>query len=297
MNELQVITDAWGYWFAKRNGLSLHFTASTKYSGNWHLDPYHRYEVEVTPLTSTLRFGSPTLVNSNVGYKDKKTIKNDSSTDQITEIDFSYDRTDTFKWSVTEALKVGVSVKGGVEVPLLAKAEASASTEISLSSTQETTKAVKHTVTTKLPLKVAPYKKIVANAKALVLEYNSDWQMSAFLQGSVAVRFNEWFKWNTPEKHALWFIPIETIFSDVIYHNIIDASGYQVVNGGVHAIARGTCSSLFSNSIDIDIKEGNLDDDLENMTTKHIYAYIEDDKQIDETFLYSFNGTPGQETP
>lgn len=261
MTELQDITDAWGHWLASRSATTLDFTASTDYSGK--SDDYKKYEVKVKPLSGSLRFGSSKLVNSTIGFEDSKLLRNDSSSEQTIEASFGYERVDTFKWLTTEALKIGVIVKGSVEVPLLARAEASATTEISLSSAQETTKVVKKTVSIKLPVKVAPHKKILANANSMILEYNSDWEMSTLLTGFVAIKFNDYRRWsNFGEINKLWFIPIETALSDVIYHSITDASGYQVVNGGIHAIARGTCSTLFGNKIDINIKEGELNDDL-----------------------------------
>ena len=296
MNELQKITDAWANWFAKNNGISLHFTASTKYAGNWHLNDYHDNEVEVKTLSDSLRFGSNRLLGTTIAFDEGKTVKNDTSVEQTVETSFTYEKSHTFKWNLVETVKVGVSVKGGFTVPFLATGDASTSLDITISSTQETTKGTKETVVQKIPVKMAPHKKYNVHAKALITEYEADWQMSALLKGHVAVRFNEYFKWNTPEAQALWFIPIETIFNDVTWHEIIDASGYHVTNGGVLTTARGTCTSLVTSNLVVDFKEGGINDDLSDMTVANFESIMDSD-YIDQMDSYSFAGIPSSDSP
>jgi len=255
MNSLQDITDAWGNWFARKNSTTLDFTASTRFSGNWHLDPYHEYEAKVKVLPATLRYGSPRSKGESRGEHLDVEYKNGSSILQSYTQMFAYEYLNSFEYSFTEALKLGLEVKFDAGLPLIGGASSTAKFELDISSTQKQTNSHKTTRTETFPVNVAPHTSVKFSARSKSQNNECDWQVSTLLSGYIAVRFKDYLYWNTPKAHALWFLRIEDIFKDVSWHDIIDMTGYQVTSQGVEVMARGTCDSTTDTITQASIKE------------------------------------------
>ncbi|RCH70045.1 cytotoxin leucocidin [Streptomyces sp. SDr-06] len=242
---LQEITDAWGQWMARErfpasNGCR--FTASTDYGKQNFLADYHRHQVgakyqdiiydanapspvpgQVSSVATNYRNG--TEVEQTVTYKQSKTTEQD------------------LRISVTQSLKIGVTVEVSAEIPAVAKVSETTSIEASLSSTQEFTHKETQTWSVDLPLRIPPKSQVEATLVVGTQKYDIDWTATVTLRGNVAIWFNEKVDLNQDgNRHWLWFVPVEQVFRDCRQHQIIDTPGYEIVADGVNAFASGTFS-------------------------------------------------------
>ncbi|MFJ8314069.1 ETX/MTX2 family pore-forming toxin [Streptomyces sp. NPDC094147] len=259
---LQEITDAWGRWMARErfpasNGCR--FTASTDYGKQSFLNDYHRYQVaakyrdivydasapspvpgQVSSVATNYRNG--TEVEQTVTYKQSKTTEQD------------------LRISVTESLKIGVTVEVSAEIPAVAKVSETTSIEASLSSTQEFTHKETQTWSVDLPLRIPPKSTVEATLVVGTQKYDIDWTATVVLRGSVAVWFNEKVDLNQDgDRHWLWFVPLDEVFRDCQRHQIIDTSGYEVIADGVNAFASGTFSGGQGVSLNVNALQKPLD--------------------------------------
>ncbi|MFE4859982.1 ETX/MTX2 family pore-forming toxin [Streptomyces sp. NPDC056670] len=259
---LQEITDAWGGWMARErfpasNGCR--FTASTDYAKQSFLGDYHRHQVsakyqdiiydanapspvpgQVSSVATNYRNG--TAVEQTVTYKQSKTTEQD------------------LRISVTESLKIGVTVEVSAEIPAVAKVSETTSIEASLSSTQEFTHKETQNWSVDLPLRIPPKSVVEATLVVGTQKYDIDWTATVTLRGNVAIWFNEKVDLNQDgDRHWLWFVPIEQVLRDCRDHRIIDTPGYEVIADGVHAFASGTFSGGQGVSLNVNADQKPLD--------------------------------------
>jgi Clostridium epsilon toxin ETX/Bacillus mosquitocidal toxin MTX2 len=232
VNTLQQITDAWGNWFSSQNGTTCRFTASTNYGSQSFLDQYHQYQTGVTVLGIAYDGNSPPVGGSSIAYElwyDNGTTVQQTNTFQQTNT-----TTQSFTWSVTEALSLGVEVSATEGVPGVASVGVKVTATFSLSSTQSNTTTNTQTWQVNTPINVPADSSVKADMVISSQSYNINFVQSVLLQGSVAI-------WNNDKVngHWLWFYPIDSVFQDCINNNIIDITGYSIANGGVQTQATG----------------------------------------------------------
>lgn len=232
MNSLQQITDAWGKWYSQQHGTTCRFTASTDYSSQSFLDDYHQYQVSTTTQSIVYDGDSIPTDGSNVAFE---TIYNNntqvSNQQSLIETETS---TQSFEWSITEALAIGVEISATEGVPAVASSSQKVTVNLSLSSTQKSTVTNTQSWSVNTILTIPPQSSIKADIVIGTQSYNINFTVSVMLNGYVAI-------WNNDKVngHWLWFIPITQVFSDCIANNIIDTSGYDIVGGGVSTTASG----------------------------------------------------------
>ncbi|MGE8553422.1 MAG: ETX/MTX2 family pore-forming toxin [Chryseobacterium jejuense] len=232
MNSLQQITDAWGKWYSQQHGTTCRFTASTDYSSQSFLDDYHQYQVSTTTQSIVYDGDSIPTNGSNVAFE---TIYNNntqvSNQQSLIETETS---TQSFEWSITEALAIGVEISATEGVPAVASSTQKVTVNLSLSSTQKSTVTNTQSWSVNTMLTIPPQSSIKADIVIGTQSYNINFTVSVMLNGYVAI-------WNNDKVngHWLWFIPITQVFSDCIANNIIDTSGYDIVGGGVSTTASG----------------------------------------------------------
>ncbi|MFE6687567.1 ETX/MTX2 family pore-forming toxin [Streptomyces sp. NPDC057743] len=259
---LQEITDAWGSWMAKErfpasNGCR--FTASTEYGKQSALNDYHRYQVgakyrgitydpsapspipgQVSSVTTNYRNGS--AVEQTVTYKQSKTTEQD------------------LRISVTESLKIGISMEVSAEIPAVAKVSETTSIETNLSSTQEFTHKETQTWSVDLPLRIPPKSAIEASLVVGTQQYDIDWSATVNMTGNVAIWFEEKVDLNHDgDRHWLWFVPIEEVFRDCRANSIVDTTGYEITADGVDAYASGTFGGGQGVSLNVNVVQKDLD--------------------------------------
>ena len=248
MNSLQQITDAWGNWKAQQFGTSCRFTASTNYASQSDLDGAHEYQVTATDQGIAYDGNSPPVDGSTVAYElwyDNGTSVQQSETFQETQTSMQ-----SFTWSITEALSIGIEVSATEGVPNVASSSQKVTVTLSLSSTQGATSSQTQTWQVNTPIQVPPNSSVKADMVISTQSYNINFTESVLLQGYVAI----WYR-DQVQGHWLWFYPIEEVFGECIDNNIIDTTGYSIVGGGVTTQASGVFSGSQGVSVGVSAKQ------------------------------------------
>ena len=238
MQDIQTITDTWGNWIAAQRGTGCRFTASTNYASQSDLDNYHQYQCTVTLLDISYDGNSPPTNASAIAYE----LWYDNATSLTQSETFSYTATSTqsFQWSITETLAVGIEVSATEGVPEVASSTQKISVSLTLSSTQGATSTNQQSWTVQNPVLVPPQSSVKCDMVLNSQSYDINFTQQVSIDGHVAIWFNDKQDWNNNgDYHWLWFIPIEEVFNDVISNNLTDTSGYQL-GGTVVATASGT---------------------------------------------------------
>jgi hypothetical protein len=237
MKSLQEITDAWGNWKANAAGTTC-FTSSTNYGDHSEFDAYHRYQCSAVYQSMSYDGNSPPKSASEVAYEiwyDNGSTLQQSDTFQYTET------TDqSFTWSITEGVNVGVEISATEGLPDVASSAPKASVTLSFSSTQGQTLVKTQTWSVNTPVAVPPQSSLKCDMVVNSQSYEIKFTATVLVSGDVAIWFNDRVCLGAPgDGHFNWYIPITQVFNDVIKNNLIDTSGYQITPAGVIATAQG----------------------------------------------------------
>lgn len=238
MLTLQQMTDAWGHWQASRNKTGLNFTASTNYGAQSDLDNWHQYQTGVT-IQGIVFDGNTPPTGKTDNYNE---VWYDNNTDADQQIVFkkSQTTTESFTWKMTESLEVGVEVGTTVGVPDVASASAKLNIKIGLASEQSGTTGGEQSWEVETPISIPARSSVKADMVIASDSYNIGYTASLFLQGYVAIWYNDRIN-----GHFLWFAPITQVLSEcqnnmaAIGLTTDDLAGYSFANGGILAQSRG----------------------------------------------------------
>lgn len=117
----------------------------------------------------------PTRFTNNTSVQDKRTWSQSFSTSS------------SFKWSVTESVTIGTKVTGDVKLPFVSGGKIEFTTELSLSSTQETTKTETQTWSEGAEINVPPYSIVDASIEVGEAIYSPNWRGTVALSGPISV--------------------------------------------------------------------------------------------------------------
>lgn len=252
MLELQKITDAWGDWKAKQYKTKRRYTESTNYKKQSSLDQYRQYECTVAVQDIQYDSNRPPTPGADVAYS--LWYDNATSLEQTQLFRYTAESRQTFAWSITESLAVGVEVSATASIPEVASATTKVSVDLSLSSTQgaswEETKAWE----VKNPVHIAPKTSLKVDLLINTQSYDIPFTQSALLAGHVAIWFEDKVVLHD-KPHWLYFIPIQTVFSDCRNYNIVSVDGYRITGNGVLATARGKLSGKQGISVGVTATE------------------------------------------
>ncbi|QHC22602.1 cytotoxin leucocidin [Streptomyces sp. GS7] len=260
-HSLQEITDEWGKWMAQErfpgsNGCR--FTASTDYGKQSALGDYHKYQVSAEYRGITYDPNAPSPIPGQVSSVTTN-YRNGSAVEQVVTYKQSKTTEQDLRISVTESLKIGVSMEVSAEIPAVAKVSETTSIETSLSSTQEFAHKEVQNWSVDLPLKIPPKSVIEASLVIGTQKYDIDWTATVNMAGSVAIWFNDKVDLNHDgDHHWLWFVPIEEVFRDCRTHSIVDTTGYEVTADGVDAFASGKFSGGQGASVNVNVVQKDL---------------------------------------
>jgi hypothetical protein len=120
-----------------------------------------------------------------------KEFKNDSDAVIHSQFQQSEQSTDSFKWAITEGLKIGASAKFQAGVPLIGQAEANLSTELALGASQESTVTKTHTWSETVTIDIPPKHSI--KCSIVLNEVHADFPLTATVraEGSVVYHLNK----------------------------------------------------------------------------------------------------------
>ncbi|SHM32071.1 ETX/MTX2 family pore-forming toxin [Streptomyces yunnanensis] len=259
---LQEITDEWGKWVARErfpgsNGCR--FTASTDYGKRGELGDYHKYQVSTKYTGITYDPNAPSPIPGQVSSVTTN-YRNGSSVEQTVTYKQSKTTEQDLRISVTESLKIGVSMEVSAEIPAVAKVSETTSIETNLSSTQEYTHKETQNWSVDLPLKIPAKSAIEASLVIGTQKYDIDWTATVSMAGAVAIWFNDKVDLNHDgDYHWLWFVPIEEVFRDCRTHSITDTTGYEITGDGVHAFASGKFGGGQGVAVNVNVVQKDLD--------------------------------------
>ncbi|CAN5279440.1 hypothetical protein BH09BAC4_BH09BAC4_33720 [soil metagenome] len=270
-NSLQNITDAWGNWMnAQLNGGGVKFTESTNYGAQSSLANYHQYQTSATYQSLNYDTSNYNPVSGSISST-VSSFNNNSSVQDSQAYAQSVTTTQQFAWSITESLQVGVQVSATEGVPSVASATEQVSVNLTLSSTQSETTTNSQSWSINTTINVPAESVVDATLVVTTNQYDIPWTATCLLSGSVAIWFNNKVDLNhNNDYHWLWFVDIGSVFADCINNNIIDTTGYQLVNGGVQAMASGTFSGSQGTSSNVNVVQKPLPPSNATTTTYSI---------------------------
>jgi|GEM_PF-2307970 len=245
---LQEITDAWGTWMNGQyppqftlpfGNPDIRFTESTNYGKHGELNDYHSRQVSATHQSMTYDPQAPAPIPGTAASV-MTSYNNDSSVNQSYTYQQALETQQSFTWSITESLSVGVEISATEGAPGVAQVGEKVTTTLSFSSTQGATSSKKQSWSVSQPIIAPPSSHVDATMVVTTQEYDINWKATCRLAGSVAIWFNGKAALNPGDYHWLWFIPIEQVFAQCQQNNLIDTTGYQIVAGGVLAYSSGT---------------------------------------------------------
>ncbi|MEZ0609291.1 ETX/MTX2 family pore-forming toxin [Fibrella sp. WM1] len=240
---LQDITNAWGNWMNKQyNGGGVKFTASTNYSQHSELDDYRQYEVQANQQPIVYDPNAPAPQPGTVSSVHSQ-FRNSSSIPQT----YTYKQEETteqsFTWSVTEDLSIGIEVSASVEVPTVAELGTKVTTTVSFSASQQFSTNHSQTWSVEQPVTAPPMTILDTTMVIGTQSYNINWSANCLLTGYVAIWFNDKIKLSgSNDTHHLYFVKIEKVFNDCKQNNLISikSSEYAINNSSVSAFSSGT---------------------------------------------------------
>ncbi|MGW5821791.1 cytotoxin leucocidin [Streptomyces noursei] len=258
---LQEVTDVWGKWMAEERfpaSRGCRFTASTDYGRRSELGAYHQYQVGAEYRGITYDPKAPSPVPGQVNSVTTN-YRNGSAVEQVVTYKQSKTTEQDLRISVTESLKIGVTVEVSAEIPAVAKVSETTSIETNLSSTQEFTHKETQNWSVDLPLRIPPKSLIEASLVVGTQQYDIDWTATVDLVGSVAIWFEEKVDLNHDgDYHWLWFVPVEEVFRDCRAHGIVDTGGYEITANGVQGFARGKFGGGQGTSLNVNVVQQDL---------------------------------------
>ncbi|WP_367429269.1 cytotoxin leucocidin [Streptomyces celluloflavus] len=259
---LQEITDEWGKWMARERfprSKGCRFTASTDYGRQSALGDYRKYQVEAKYSGITYDPSAPSPIPGQVSSVTTN-YRNGSAVEQVVTYKQSRTTEQDLRISVTESLKIGVTLEVSAEIPTVAKVSETTSIETNLSSTQEFTHKETQNWSVDLPLRIPPKSFIEASLVVGTQTYDIDWTATAGMTGSVAIWFEEKVDLNHDgDYHWLWFVPIEEVFRDCRTHSIVDTTGYEITADGVDAFASGKFGGGQGVALNVNVVQKDLD--------------------------------------
>ncbi len=278
MLSLQQITDAWGNWLARQHGTSCNFTASTDYGAHGELDQYHQYQGSATYVSISYDTNSPPTAGADVAYE--LWYDNSTNVQQSEVFEYTASSTQEFSWSITESLSVGVQISTNVGVPELADLTVQDTLTLSLSSTQKQTMSQSKSWTVNTTVLVPPESSLKCDMVVNNQSYSINFTATVSLLGFVAVWFKDQIALGAPrDLHWLWFLPITSVFSDVISNNLADISGYRIVGNGVLALTKGVFTSKQGISVGVSttqypLRTAAANSDFRAQTKKGLYPRV-----------------------
>jgi len=237
MLSLQQITDAWGNWMATHRGTSCRFTETTNYGAHGELDQYRQYQCSASYQSISYDGNSPPTNGAQVAYE--LWYDNNSTIQQSETFSYTATSSQSFTWSITESISVGVEISATEGVPNVASSTQKVTVTLSFSATQSQTKTNTQSWTINNPVLVPKDSSVKCDMVLNTQSYDINFTAAVLVTGSVAIWFNDKVDLNPGDSHWLWFVPITSVFSDVVNNNLASTEGYQFGGGGIITTAKG----------------------------------------------------------
>lgn len=168
--------------------------------------------------------------------------------------------TATFTWTMKEAISVGISLEFGVDVPPVASAKTTITANISVSSTQSSTKTATQSWEIDRNVTVPPRSRVDMTWSIIEKEVQANFECDVVITNYVWVTFSDPVALNdVDEPNKNWFASIDWIFWSMDNMGVKYPSRYSRTNHGTVIFkAAGFCSSALGLDTSFDLKQTHL---------------------------------------
>jgi len=169
------------------------------YGKQAHLREFYP-SMKVSAYANSLKYGSIIRKHDQPGYVLTQWFENGGSLPLTAQFKKSKTVTDSFTWSVTEALKIGVEVKVGVNIPAIVDGNVQIKTELNLEANQEKTTTETEEFTVSHEIVIPARTKVKATMTITDTKIEVPWAATMYVHGYEAM----WFE-KKCRNHWLWF--------------------------------------------------------------------------------------------
>ncbi|HEX6038477.1 ETX/MTX2 family pore-forming toxin [Longimicrobium sp.] len=238
MLSLDTITYLWGTWLAGTYGTRLRFTASFNYAAHEELNPYPAFECHAQVLDLNYDGSSLPTGASNVAHH----LWYDNATEraQTEQFEFGSSTQQTFTWSVTTALELGIELSMTAGVPDTLSTSEKVSVKLTLSSTSSESHTAEQEWKVNTEVTVPAQSSVLAQMVIDEQSYDIDWTARVKVTGCTAIWFEDQVSLSVSAGfHNLWFVPIQEMLAQATRAGI-DTSGFELQDDGIIGVATGT---------------------------------------------------------
>lgn len=240
--ELQTLTDAWGEWFAEENNTTCKFTSSTDYSKHAELNDYQSNQCIAT--YKDINYDSPSISPTDPISASDQVLKNGTDIEQTETYAWEKSTTNSFTWSLTESLKIGVETTFICGVPEIAEGKIKTTVELDLSSTQSQTTSDTQKWSLSVPVRVPAHSGVecisVIEQSMCELAFTAEINLS----GYVAVWFDD-----QVDGHWLRFVEISRVIREIVDNNLMSTYSYTIGEKVVIAHSKGKTNGTYGTQI------------------------------------------------
>ncbi|HHR6143621.1 TPA: ETX/MTX2 family pore-forming toxin [Providencia alcalifaciens] len=237
---LSELADIYGRELARKFATTCKFTSTTNYSEHYELADYMANQCRLSS-SEIIYFDTSVEPTENIVIP-TQTLQNNTSVPQEQTFTWTERTKNEFKWSITEALKVGITVSATVGVPSIAEGKIESTVELQASSTQESVSSKEVEWSIHQPVIVPAHTQVICASVISQSQATVDFLLHSKLQGYVAIWFDD-----QVDGHWLYFYRIDKVISELHDLYFIDTYGYEVDldNECVLVTAKGTTTGLY----------------------------------------------------
>jgi hypothetical protein len=214
-------------YLANQHGTTGRWVSLFDYGNHRELEGFGANQCKATLKGITYDGTSPPLTGSTAGYS--LWYDNDTDAEQREEFEYENSTEQTFSWSMTETLSIGIEISATEGVPEVASSTQKFTINFSLSSTQTTSHSEKKVWTVKTPV-VVPARKSVKCTMVINTEgYDLDFTADVLVDGDVAVYFEDPVNLSIPGASSFNrnFIPLALLLWEVDHLRLANTDGYR----------------------------------------------------------------------
>ena len=186
------------------------------------------------------------------------TTTNGTDLKQTSDFKRTESTTATFTWTMKEAISVGISLEFGVDVPPVASAKTTITANISVSSTQSSTKTTTQSWEIDRSVTVPPRSRVDMTWAIIKKKVQANFACDVVIINNVRVIFSDPVALNGDEPYEHWFVPIDWIFWSMDNMGVQYPSQYSWTHGSAIFKAAGFCSSALGLDTSFDLKQTRL---------------------------------------
>lgn len=233
IHNLQALIEQWGEKFSKQHDTTCKWVDLHAKKSEMKKDFKH-FSISVrVNIGSCEGSGAPTA-SEKPPEVFEETYTNEGSVEQEVVFKHSTTTTDTYTWTVKDALDAGVPLSGPMGVPLAASPSSGFDTTISVDTLQSQTKTDTKEWAIDKTHKVAPHSKLevswTVNRQRTSGVFHTDVIISGFAAIMSKDKFADVGNTTRSGENKLWFIPVARVFNEMKEWGIEVPPQYTIIN-------------------------------------------------------------------